>query len=69
MAKDEVLGEFESTALLGAKKVREFLNYQGENKDYLHKAKVGAMTMGSYSRLRATMANERALDLQERKAK
>lgn len=62
-----VLAEFEQTATLGARKVREFLNYLGDNKDYFNKAKVGAVAMGSYSRLRATLANERALKLQEKK--
>lgn len=61
---NDVLNEFEETAMLGAKKVREFLSYQGSNKDYLHKAKAGSMAMGAYSRLRATLANETALRLQ-----
>lgn len=66
-AKDDPLIEFEETALMGCKAVREFLTYSGENKAYLNRAKVGAVAMGSYARLRATMANERQLRLIEQK--
>jgi hypothetical protein len=61
--KDAVKQEFEETALLGCKAVRAFLNYQGDNKVYALKARAGAVAMGSYARLRATMANEQALAL------
>lgn len=57
----DVLKEFESTALMGCKAVREFLTYQGSNKEYLNRAKAGAVAMGSYSRLRATLANEKQI--------
>lgn len=63
----DVLKEFEDTALMGCKAVREFLTYSGENKAYLNRAKAGAVAMGSYSRLRATMANERAIRLTEQR--
>lgn len=62
MVKDTI-NEYEETALLGMKHVRAFLNYEGNEPRYLHKAKVGAMAMSSYARLRATRANERALAL------
>lgn len=63
----DVLKEFEQTALMGCKAVREFLTYQGDNKNYLNRAKAGAVAMGSYSRLRATMANEKQIALVERR--
>lgn len=63
MTQDKTLQEFEETALMGAKAVRAFLTYQGSNKDYFAKARVGAVAMSSYGRLRATMANEAALRL------
>ena len=69
MAQDKALGEFEETALIGAKRVREFLNYQGRDKDYWHKAKAGATAMSAYSRLRATIANEESLRLAANKVK
>lgn len=65
---DNVRKEFEETALMGCKAVREFLTYQGSNKVYSLKARAGAVAMGSYSRLRATMANEVALELASMKA-
>jgi hypothetical protein len=63
MDKDDVLEEFKMTALMGCKAVREFLTYQGENKAYLNRAKAGAVAMGSYARLRATLANEQQIAL------
>ena len=65
---DQVRKEFEETALLGCKAVRAFLAYQGNNRDYRDKAKAGAVAMGSYSRLRATIANETALAMMASKA-
>lgn len=62
-----VLEEFEETALAGCKAVREFLTYRGSNKEYLNRAKAGAVAMGSYSRLRATMANEAQIRLIEKR--
>lgn len=59
----DVLKEFEQTALMGCKAVREFLTYSGDNKAYLNRAKAGAVAMGSYARLRATLANEQAIAL------
>ena len=57
------LQDFEETAVLGCKAVREFLIYQGTNKQFYDRAKVGAVAMGSYARLRATLANETSLRL------
>lgn len=69
VTRKSVIEEFEETALLGCKAVREFLTYSGENKAYLNRAKAGAVAMGSYARLRATMANEHQLKIiQERVA-
>lgn len=61
---DKVVKEFEDTALLGAKAVREFLTYQGTNKVYFDKARVGGTSMSAYARLRATVANEESLKWQ-----
>lgn len=60
---NDVLKEFEQTALMGAKAVREFLTYQGDNKMYLNHAKVGAVAMSSYSKLRGTVNAEKQLQL------
>lgn len=65
----EVIKEFEETALMGCKAVREFLTYSGEKREYLYRAKAGAVAMSSYARLRATLANERSIALAEKKNK
>jgi len=65
--KPSVLEEFEETALQGCRAVREFLTYRGGNKEYLNRAKAGAVAMGSYARLRATIANEAQIKLIERR--
>ncbi len=59
----ELVEQFEDTAILGMEHVRHFLTYEGDNPKYLQKAKIGAMAMSAYTRLRATRANERALVL------
>lgn len=56
-----VVREFEDTSVAGAAAVREYLTYRGANKEYFNRARVGAASMGAYARLRATVANERAL--------
>lgn len=58
-----VLQEFEEVALQGCRAIKEFLTYRGNNKEYLNRAKVGAVAMGSYARLRATLANEAQIKL------
>lgn len=47
--------------------MREFLTYQGDNKAYLNRAKAGAVAMGSYARLRATIANEAQIKILQRR--
>lgn len=64
---DDVLKEYETTALMGCKAMREFLTYQGDNKGYLNRAKVGAVAAGNYAKLRGTMANEEQLRLIQRR--
>jgi hypothetical protein len=63
------LEEHEEVAREGLRAMKEFLLYSGRNPppDYLQRAKVGAVAVGSYTRLRATMANEKALVLMERR--
>lgn len=63
MTKEKVLEDYEETALLGNKHIRAFLTYQGSNKDYERKARVGCIASNGYTRLRATMANELALKM------
>lgn len=60
---DDIRAEFEEVAVIGCKAVREFLGYRGANREYFDRARVGAVAMSTYARLRATMANEEALRL------
>lgn len=74
MQKEDILIDLEDTARLGLKAIRAFLSYQGGNPDYYQKARVGAVPVSGYTRLRATMANEEsnrlnALKLEGRKEK
>lgn len=61
--KSKLEEKLEEVAVAGLDAMKAFLTYQGQNGDYLKKAKVGAVAVGSYTRLRATMANERQLDI------
>lgn len=61
--KTPIIEAAEDVAREGLKAMKAFLAYQGNNKDYLARAKVGGVAVGSYTRLRATMANERQLDI------
>lgn len=60
----DVLTEFEKAALEGLSKIRAFWDSQAETKSKaMEDARLGASTIGSYTRLRATMANEQAIEL------
>lgn len=61
--KDKMLVAYEDGALEGIAAIRSFLKYQGANRDYMHKAKAGAVLAGGYTRLRATLANEASIRL------
>ena len=58
---DEALKAFERTALTATKVMDEFFAYQGDNKKYFNRARMAAVAMGAYSRVRATRANEAGL--------
>lgn len=57
--------EGEATEQLDA--IREARIYKGNNPDYHKRAKMALGVIGSYVRLRATMANEKSNDLIERR--
>lgn len=61
------MDRFEKVALQGLDAISEYLTYSGENKTYLNRAKAGAAAVGAYTRLRATMANERQIALLEQR--
>lgn len=57
--------EEEAIEQLGA--FRAYRVYQGENPDYKQRAKIAIGVIGSYVRLRATIANEKSNELIERR--
>lgn len=62
--------EAEDVAREGLRAMREYLAYQGANKDYLLKAKVGGTAVASYTRHYASLTNREMLRLAtERKTK
>ena len=57
----------ESEAVEQLDAISAYRTYQGNNPDYAKKAKMAIGVIGSYVRLRATMANERSNDLIEKR--
>lgn len=60
---DKVLTAHEDLALEGVKAMRAYLAYQGQNKEYLSKAKIGAAGVTAYVRLRASESNRMQVEL------
>lgn len=60
---DEFVEESESLAMESMKAMRAFLTYQGDNPSYYHKAKVAAVGLTNYVRLRATENNRMMVEL------
>lgn len=65
--RDQFENNLLDVALEGLKAIRAFLAYAGSNPDYLKRAKIGSIPVTSYTRLRATMANERVTELVARR--
>jgi hypothetical protein len=60
---DKTMDVFEETALIGAKAMKQYLTYEGENKKFLDKAKVGAQAVSAYARVRASESNRMQVEL------
>jgi hypothetical protein len=60
---DEFIDESEDLARISMKAMRAFLTYQGDNQQYYHKAKVAAVGLTNYVRLRATENNRMMVEL------
>lgn len=65
----KVIDAYEEAALKGLEAIREFLAYQGSNPDYFKRARVGAVPVSSYTKLRGTQANMEATDVLREKLK
>lgn len=61
--EDSFISESEELARESMKAMRRFLTYQGDNQDYYHKAKVAAVGLTNYVRLRATENNRMMVEL------
>lgn len=61
---DTYMDESEEVARAGNRAMKEFLAYEGTNKDYYLRAKVGATAAANYVRLRATETNRMAVEQQ-----
>lgn len=60
---DKFIEESEDLARLSMKSMRAFLTYQGDNPSYYHKAKVAAVGLTNYVRLRATENNRMMVEI------
>jgi hypothetical protein len=61
MLNKKYMDEAEAIAMEGMKQIRAFFAYQGADAKYFQKARIGAVTIGAYSRLYATQTNRMAL--------
>lgn len=60
---DDFIDESEELARQSMKAMSAFLKYQGENQQYYHKAKVAAVGLTNYVRLRATENNRAMVEI------
>lgn len=65
---DKTLDTMEDVALEGAKQLKAYFAYQGDNPVYFNKGKLGAAAISAYSRIRASETNRIAVELQAKKA-
>jgi hypothetical protein len=66
--KDATLEVLEDTAAAGAKQLSAYFTYQGNNPDFLKKAKLGVAIISGYARVRATENGRMAVELAVGKA-
>jgi len=60
---EKTVATLEAVAADGAKQIQSFFAYEGTNSIYFNKAKVGAVVIGAYARLRASETNRMAVEL------
>ena len=65
---DETLEVIEEAAREGARQVKAFFAYEGDNPKYFQKARLGVGAMSSHSRILATQTNRAALAIAVSKA-
>lgn len=60
---DGAIETLEEVALEGAKQLKAFFAYQGDNPRYFQKARLGAVAISGYARVRASETNRMAVEL------
>lgn len=65
---DGKLEMFEDVAIEGAKQIKAYFTYQGDNPQYRDKARVGATAISAYARMRASETNRMAVEMMAAKA-
>lgn len=65
---EKFLDAAEGLADESMKKIRAFFAYEGEDRRYFDKARVGASMISAYGRLRASETNRMAVELSASKA-
>ncbi len=59
---DAVMDKFEDVAIKGAEQIHAFFTYQGDNPRYFQKAKLGAVAISGYGKLRASETNRMQIE-------
>jgi hypothetical protein len=65
--KDETLDVLEDVAHEGAKQIKAFFIYQGDNPNYFNKARLGAVAISALGRVRASETNRMIVERKARK--
>lgn len=66
---DKLLDELEDTALTAVKKLRAFLDYQGNDDKMFQRAKVAVGVVSAFGRIRASETNRMAVEQQANRSK
>lgn len=60
---EKAIDVLEEVALEGAKQLKAFFVYQGDNPNYFKKAKLGAVAISGYARIRQSETGRMAVEL------
>lgn len=61
--ENRILSELEDVTLTSVSCLREYLNYGGQNREYLQRAKISAAILTGYTRLFASLTNRQMVEL------
>jgi hypothetical protein len=64
---DKSMDAFEDVALDGVRQLKAFFTYQGENAAYFQKARLGAVAISGFARIRASETNRIQTELAAKK--